>query len=48
MEICRRVGLACRIFQLWEDTPLSPGVPTSLSQGMWKNAARETLQSLGK
>ena len=21
MEICRRVGLACRIFQLWEDTP---------------------------
>lgn len=47
MEVCRRVGLACRVFQLWEDTCLSPGVPTSLSQGMWKNAARETLQSLG-
>lgn len=21
MDVCRRVGLACRIFQLWEDIP---------------------------
>lgn len=27
-------GLACRICQLWEDTHLSPGVPTSLSRHM--------------
>lgn len=46
MEVCRRVGLACRIFQLWEDNPSLTRCP-HLSQGTWENATREKLQVLG-